>query len=292
MRPAAWSRSRQVGLGPARGASTTSDHTRPPGRACCRAQIRASTSSRRHAGSRPPVWPRSASDHLLRARQAHKRIGLIVLETHGRTGVSHALLGSVAESVVRLAPCPVFTILTGDHGQRTAKARSSSSVAPTTMLPLSSTPLSSTKSSRGVAPHAVAPLFSGWADVGSARVQCSPSLPTIALVSRSPMGQPPGQPPPLPHRRPRRVPGIRSSAARGHPYHEAPSQAGAHAEGCSGRRRSFMARHGTHARRRRSSLRPRAGWSWGRSRPPSRRMTPASRRSLPSTTWSSASSLG
>ena len=72
MRPAAWSRSRQVGLGPARGASTTSDHTRPPGRSCCRAQIRASTSSRRHAGNRPPVWPRSASDHLLRARQAHR----------------------------------------------------------------------------------------------------------------------------------------------------------------------------------------------------------------------------
>jgi nucleotide-binding universal stress UspA family protein len=39
-----------------------------------------------------------------------KRIGLIVLGTHGRTGVSHALLGSVAESVVRLAPCPVLSV--------------------------------------------------------------------------------------------------------------------------------------------------------------------------------------
>jgi nucleotide-binding universal stress UspA family protein len=37
-------------------------------------------------------------------------IGLIVLGTHGRTGFSHAILGSVAETVVRLAPCPVLTV--------------------------------------------------------------------------------------------------------------------------------------------------------------------------------------
>lgn len=35
---------------------------------------------------------------------------LIVLPTHGRTGLSHALLGSVAERVVRYAPCPVLTV--------------------------------------------------------------------------------------------------------------------------------------------------------------------------------------
>lgn len=39
-----------------------------------------------------------------------KGIGLIVLGTHGRTGFSHAILGSVAETVVRLAPCPVLTV--------------------------------------------------------------------------------------------------------------------------------------------------------------------------------------
>ena len=39
-----------------------------------------------------------------------KGIGVIVLGSHGRTGVSRALLGSVAESVVRLAPCPVLTV--------------------------------------------------------------------------------------------------------------------------------------------------------------------------------------
>lgn len=36
--------------------------------------------------------------------------GLIVMATHGRKGLERALLGSVAEKVVRMAPCPVLTI--------------------------------------------------------------------------------------------------------------------------------------------------------------------------------------
>ena len=39
-----------------------------------------------------------------------KQIDLIVVGTHGRTGISHAILGSVAEAVVRLAPCLVLTV--------------------------------------------------------------------------------------------------------------------------------------------------------------------------------------
>jgi len=35
---------------------------------------------------------------------------LVVMGTHGRRGVSHALLGSVAEKVVRLSPVPVLTV--------------------------------------------------------------------------------------------------------------------------------------------------------------------------------------
>jgi nucleotide-binding universal stress UspA family protein len=35
---------------------------------------------------------------------------LIVMGTRGRTGVAHAIMGSVAERVVRLAPCPVLTL--------------------------------------------------------------------------------------------------------------------------------------------------------------------------------------
>lgn len=35
---------------------------------------------------------------------------LIVMGTHGRRGLSHVLLGSVAERVLRAAPCPVLTV--------------------------------------------------------------------------------------------------------------------------------------------------------------------------------------
>ena len=43
---------------------------------------------------------------------------LIVMGTHGRGPLTHALLGSVAEKVVRSAPCPVLTIR--HHSQRNA----------------------------------------------------------------------------------------------------------------------------------------------------------------------------
>jgi nucleotide-binding universal stress UspA family protein len=39
-----------------------------------------------------------------------EKIDLIVLGTHGRTGLAHAFLGSVAERVVRHAACPVLTV--------------------------------------------------------------------------------------------------------------------------------------------------------------------------------------
>ena len=42
-----------------------------------------------------------ASDHA---------VDLIVIATHGRTGLRHALLGSVAERIVRESPCPVLTV--------------------------------------------------------------------------------------------------------------------------------------------------------------------------------------
>jgi nucleotide-binding universal stress UspA family protein len=44
-------------------------------------------------------------------RIAHKHdADLIVIGTHKRTGLQHVLPGSVAEKVVRLAPCPVLTV--------------------------------------------------------------------------------------------------------------------------------------------------------------------------------------
>ena len=40
----------------------------------------------------------------------NEKADLIVMGTHGRTGLSHILVGSVAEKVVRKAPCPVLTV--------------------------------------------------------------------------------------------------------------------------------------------------------------------------------------
>lgn len=41
---------------------------------------------------------------------ARKKIGTIVLATHGRTGLSHLLLGSVTEKVIRSVSCPVYVV--------------------------------------------------------------------------------------------------------------------------------------------------------------------------------------
>ena len=45
---------------------------------------------------------------------AHQ-IDLIVMGTHGRGGISHVLIGSVAERVVRTATCPVLTVHHPEH---------------------------------------------------------------------------------------------------------------------------------------------------------------------------------
>jgi nucleotide-binding universal stress UspA family protein len=42
-------------------------------------------------------------------------IDLIVMGTHGRGFVAHALIGSIAERVVRRAPCPVLTVRQPQH---------------------------------------------------------------------------------------------------------------------------------------------------------------------------------
>ena len=44
-----------------------------------------------------------------------EHIDLIVSGTHGRGGVAHLLMGSVAERVVRTAPCPVLTVRHPEH---------------------------------------------------------------------------------------------------------------------------------------------------------------------------------
>lgn len=51
----------------------------------------------------------AAADEIVRGA-ADEHADLIVLATHGRTGLAHALMGSVAEAVVRRAACPVLTV--------------------------------------------------------------------------------------------------------------------------------------------------------------------------------------
>jgi len=41
------------------------------------------------------------------------RSDLIITSTHGRSGLAHLVMGSVAEKIIRHAPCPVFVVRTG-----------------------------------------------------------------------------------------------------------------------------------------------------------------------------------
>ncbi len=51
---------------------------------------------------------------IIRYAREHD-IQLIVMGTHGRSGLAHTLMGSVAERVVRKSPCPVLTIRPSEH---------------------------------------------------------------------------------------------------------------------------------------------------------------------------------
>ena len=49
-------------------------------------------------------------DQIVKLARADEAIELVVMGTHGRTGLVHALLGSVTEKVVRHAPCSVLVV--------------------------------------------------------------------------------------------------------------------------------------------------------------------------------------
>ena len=51
----------------------------------------------------------SAAEGIVRYAR-NERIDLVVIGTHGRRGLTRLILGSVAEQVVRTAPCPVLTV--------------------------------------------------------------------------------------------------------------------------------------------------------------------------------------
>jgi nucleotide-binding universal stress UspA family protein len=66
-----------------------------------------------------PAWS------IVQYATAHE-MDLIVMGTHGRGGMSHLLMGSVAERVVRTAPCPVLIVR---HTRAVAKAKTTNEVA-------------------------------------------------------------------------------------------------------------------------------------------------------------------
>ncbi|MEP0822329.1 MAG: universal stress protein [Ignavibacterium sp.] len=50
---------------------------------------------------------------ILYARE--EKMDLIIIATHGHTGIEHVLFGSTAEKVVRKAPCPVLVVRSGER---------------------------------------------------------------------------------------------------------------------------------------------------------------------------------
>jgi nucleotide-binding universal stress UspA family protein len=70
-----------------------------------------------HSGppTRPVVVTSSAPAFAIIDYAGEHGIDLIVMGTHGRGALAHLLMGSVAERVVRLAPCPVLTVRHPEH---------------------------------------------------------------------------------------------------------------------------------------------------------------------------------
>jgi len=62
------------------------------------------------------------ADEIVRIAKS-RRADLLVIATHGRRGWGHLIFGSVAEKVIRLAPCPVLVIHPPKKRKATKKKR-------------------------------------------------------------------------------------------------------------------------------------------------------------------------
>lgn len=79
-------------------------------------QLAALVASTGRAADQVQVVATSGPPFLAILRYAREAgIDLIVMGTHGRGAVAHLLIGSVAENVVRKAPCPVLTVRHPEH---------------------------------------------------------------------------------------------------------------------------------------------------------------------------------
>ena len=70
---------------------------------------------RRELNARATISLAHDAVHGISAYAKDEKIDMIVMGTHGRTALSHMLMGSVAEKVVRMAPCPVLTVRHPEH---------------------------------------------------------------------------------------------------------------------------------------------------------------------------------
>jgi nucleotide-binding universal stress UspA family protein len=62
-----------------------------------------------HAQVEVMVWEGPAAEDILRTAE-RRQVDLIIMSTHGRSGVRRLLLGSVAEKIIRSASCPVLAV--------------------------------------------------------------------------------------------------------------------------------------------------------------------------------------
>ncbi len=74
----------------------------------------ADTLAKQGLEARTAVGHGDAGSEIVRIAK-EENAGLIVIATHGTTGLEHVLFGSVAERVVRLAHCPVLSVRAARH---------------------------------------------------------------------------------------------------------------------------------------------------------------------------------
>lgn len=76
---------------------------------------------------RPIVVPGDPQEEIVKIA-AKEHVDVIVIATHGRTGWKHIIFGSVAEIVIRLAPCPVLVLQVPHRKGKRDKANASASL--------------------------------------------------------------------------------------------------------------------------------------------------------------------
>jgi nucleotide-binding universal stress UspA family protein len=89
----------------------TADELAAAARRDAERRLRRMVETARKAGVRATAVARLGTPAPAIVREARRRrADVVVVGTHGRTGLSRFLLGSVAAGVVALAPCPVLTV--------------------------------------------------------------------------------------------------------------------------------------------------------------------------------------